>query len=55
MVKDEERPRPAHTSQTFQAAGLLFEHLDCLSEVAAFAAVGHCCPCFVSENTTLNT
>jgi len=43
VVKDGERAKPAHTTQTFQAAGWWLEHLDCLSEVATFAAVGHCC------------
>lgn len=43
VVKDGEGAKPAHTSQTLQAAGMWFEHLGCLSEVAAFAVAGHCC------------
>lgn len=53
VVKDEERAKPAHNSQTFQVAGLWFEHLGCLLEVAAFAAVGHCRQCSGLESITL--
>lgn len=44
---------PAHTSQTFQAAGLWFGHLGCLPEAAALAAEGHCCPWAALESITL--